>query len=201
MSTRAMVERSKQVKSLGYTGLHAFLFVDHADAAKGSLRELLADAWHHCHFESGQVLFAHEFVGPFLGFAHLRAAKDDLEGLEGLLEELRDRGVGCSVAIETRGYVNTQGTPMSVKRMPCEVVGLVKIWTKRKRTRRVLQSLGDNLGPQFRGASLVVGDFDILLEVQATKLLPLARLVNRRVRDWPGVERIEAGFADMRNEP
>lgn len=83
MSTRAMVERSKEMKSLGYTGLHAFLFVDHADAASGSLREVLANAWHHSHFENGQVLFAHEFVGPFLGFAHLRAAKDDLEGLEG----------------------------------------------------------------------------------------------------------------------
>lgn len=109
--------------------------------------------------------------------------------------------MGCSVAIETRGYVNPQGMPMSVKRLPCEVVGLVKIWTERKRTRRVLQSLGDTLGPQFRGASVVAGDFDILLEVQATKVRPLARLVNERVRDWPGVVRIEAGFADMRNEP
>ena len=40
MSTRAMVERSKEMKSLGYTGLHAFLFYDHADAASGSLREV-----------------------------------------------------------------------------------------------------------------------------------------------------------------
>ncbi len=201
MSERATAERSKQMKSLGYTGLHAFLFVDHVDPASGSVRQVLADIWHHAHFENGHVLFAHDFVGPFLGFAHLRAAKDDLEGLEGLVEELQLRGVRCQLAIETRFYQSPQGVPMAVKRMPCEVVGLVKIWTKKRRAHRVLQSLGDELGPQFRGASGVSGDFDVLLEVQAPKLRPLARMVQERVRDWPGVARIEAGFADLRNEP
>jgi len=201
MSEKSLAERSKLTKSLGYTGLHAFLFVDEVDEASGSVSEVLAHAWHHAHFENGHVLFAHEFVGPFIGFAHLRTARDDLEGLEGLVEELRSQGVSGRVAIETRIYTSPEGTPMSVKRLPCEVVGLVKIWTKKRRSRRVLKSLGNELGPRFRGVSGVVGDFDILLEVQAAKLRPLARMVQERVRDWPGVVRIEAGFADMRNEP
>ena len=92
--------------------------------------------------------------------------------------------------------------PTSVKRLPCEVRRLGQdLDGKEANPARSSKPRRHPGSPSSVARAVVAGDFDILLEVQATKVRPLARLVNERVRDWPGVVRIEAGFADMRNEP
>jgi hypothetical protein len=204
MASKAAAKKSGHKKKLDYSGLHAFLFVDHVAPKAGTVRDVMMKIWKKPSFENGQVLFAHDFVGPFLGFAHLRAEDDDLESMERLVAELQDEGARCTLATEVGVYQNgpqAKGT----KRSGCEIVGLVKIWTNVS-PREVVQSLGDDelgenvLGGRFRGASLVLGDFDVLLEVQDSTFEPLAQTVLEIVRGWAGVERIEAGFADLRNE-
>jgi len=197
MATERAAKKSGDTGDLDYTGSHAFLFVDHVDPQAGTVRDVMMSIWKGEPFANGSVLFAHDFVGPFLGFAHLRA--EDLEGMEKLVAELQGLGVRCALASEVGVYKS--GTQLKgTKRSGCEIVGLVKIWTDGS-PRKVVQSLGDDdLGGQFRGASLVVGDFDVLLEVQDSTFGPLARTVRKTVRRWPRVDRIEVGFADLRNE-
>ena len=190
----------KSKAKLNYKGLHSFLFVDHVTegkSARGAMEKIASFVP-----TSGNVLFAHGFVGSFLGFAHLQVAQDDLEAMERLFADLQVMaGVGCSLAHETSVYEGPFG-PAGPKRYPCEIVALIKIWVARGTTpAKVRDSLGKQVGPAFRGVSTVTGEFDILLELQDSEFIPLTEVVQNKIRTWPGVARTEVAYADMRNEP
>lgn len=145
-----------------YTGLHAFVFVREVDPGTnvrdvvGALREL----------GRPQVRFAAETVGTYIGFAHVRT--ETLGELQDLIVgELWERGVHCDHCVE--GGVAQVGTRKAgAKRSTPEIIGLVRVRTRRGAIQDVLDAMADENGPlraTFRGASIVFGDFDILLQL------------------------------------
>ena len=72
----AKKKKKKKEPSDWYTGLHAFVFLDHAPEGMHTrdivvtLRNLSEDA-----DTSGTVIFASEFVGAYPAFAHVRVAR------------------------------------------------------------------------------------------------------------------------------
>ena len=180
----------------GYTGLHAFVFIDrvaHGDTPRNvvaRLRELGGPP-------TGPVFFAAEVVGKYLAFAHLRVEEeDDLAGLLDLISgELWERGVHCSYCIEGDVYRHPITTMVSgTKRSTPEIIALVSIVVERGRVHEVLERLGEVAG--FKGASVVSGDFDILLQLGGDTL---SDVLGNAMTDLQGVEGVvhtSTAFAD-----
>lgn len=154
---------SQRESEFDYTGLHAFVFIDHvpeADSPYSVAKELRKMGGP----PDGPVMFASDVVGSYLAFAHLRVEEGDLSGLQDLISgELRQRGVRCRYSIETRAYTDPSGRVVGTKRSTPEIIGLVSVVVEAGQVDHVLEQLG-RLGA-FRGASVITGDFDILLQL------------------------------------
>jgi hypothetical protein len=146
-----------------YTGLHAFVFIDHVPEGDTprSLAEKLRGMGRP---PEGPVMFASDAVGPYLAFAHLRVEEDDLAGLQDLISgALWERGVHCRHCVETKVYTDPSERVIGTKRSTPEIIGLVSIVVEPGRVDDVLEQLGRVKA--FKGASVVTGDFDILLQL------------------------------------
>ncbi len=146
-----------------YTGLHAFVFIDRVPEGD-TPRSLVERLRGMGRPPEGPVLFASDAVGPYLAFAHLRVEEDDLSALQDLISgELWERGVHCRYCVETRVYTDPAERLIGTKRSTPEIIGLVSIVAETGRVDEVLEHLGRISA--FKGASVVTGDFDILLQL------------------------------------
>jgi len=139
--------------------LHAFVFVTHTDDpginASGLVKKLAG-----LKPTAGQVRWAGTFVGDYIVLAHIQAS--DLDHLQDFIEgELWDAGVRCTFAIEI------QKAGKGTKRSTPEFIALVSILTERGRAYEALEWLDEHQDDiaGFKGASLLLGDVDILLQL------------------------------------
>ena len=162
----------KKEPSDWYTGLHAFVFLDHAPEGTRTrdvvltLRDLAPDRT-----TTGKVIFASEFVGAYRAFAHVRVDDDDGQGLKRLQKyiagPLWDAGARCTYATESAVAVTSAGKK-GAKRGSPGIIGLTRIKVKRSKAEDVwtqLVGLIEGDPETFVGASIVDGDFDILLQL------------------------------------
>lgn len=189
------------------TGTHAYLFFGRRS---GSLRETIdalrasmpggsgagpAAEW----AERGwSALSAAEFVGPYPAFAHLRA-EGDLASLQDFVAALRDRhGVASELAVAGPSYVSPSGTTMMTKAKKCAIVAIVKVWVRKGTVERMLNTLADRLGDVFKGATVVYGTCDILLELGAQELEPVLAAALGPLQQIEDVVRTETAVSDFR---
>lgn len=192
---------SKEEEDYGYTGLHAFVFIDRIHGARtpaevvAGLRALGAPP-------EGPVIFASEFVGPYLAFAHLRVEEDDLSALQDLITgDLWEQGVRCHYCLEAGVYTNPVTFQVGgTKRATPEIIGLVSIVVERGRVQEVLNALGGTeeteAVPGFKGASVVTGDFDILLQLGGDELRPVLESAAGALQGIDGIVHTSTAFAD-----
>jgi hypothetical protein len=170
-------KKKKNEPSDWYSGLHAFVFLDHAPEGMhtrdivGTLRDLPEDPE-----TPGTVIFASEFVGAYPAFAHVRVPDDDGEGLRRLQHfiagPLWNAGARCKYATESKVAITDDGKK-GAKRGSPGIIGLVQIKVKRSKAEDVWTELESRIQAQpttYVGASMVDGDFDILLQLGGATL-------------------------------
>ncbi|HET9723256.1 MAG TPA: Lrp/AsnC ligand binding domain-containing protein [Actinomycetota bacterium] len=179
-----------------YTGLHAFVFVDHVSETDSPievvnrLRNELKGP------PEGPVMFAGDVVGAYQAFAHLRVEEGDLSGLLDLINgPLREQGVRCKYAVETGVYKDGERV-IGTKRGTPEFIGLVSVEVKHGMIDSVLKELGKL--PAFRGASIVTGDFDILLQLGGETLDEVLQAGMGALQQIDGIKRTSTALLDGR---
>ena len=177
-----------------YTGLHAFVMVDHVDPNL-HVANVVADLNAIDMGDKGKVIFASTFVGDYVAFAHVRVGeKHGLAGLQDFIEgELWKAGVRCKWAVEVGVYMAgpmMQGT----KRMTPEIIALVGIRVKHGHAKRVMRRLGELKG--FKGASFVLGDFDIILQLGGDTLDEVVKPTLGKLQRIPGIVSTSTAVAD-----
>jgi len=179
-----------------YEGLHAFAFIRGVEPGT-RLREAVAALRAEEAPDRGPILFASEVVGPYVGFIHLAA--DGLPELQATIAELVwARGLHAEHAVEWRVY-EAGGTMFGPKRWSPGFIALVRVWTEPGEALEVLGRLGEELGPPgglFKGASVVFGDFDVLLQLGSDEdLAAVTDPVLGRLHRIEGITRTETSFA------
>jgi hypothetical protein len=165
-------KKRKKEPSDWYSGLHAFVFLDHAPEGMHmrdivlTLRDLPEDS-----DTPGTVIFASEFVGAYPAFAHVRVPDDDGQGLRRLQHFIAGpmwtAGARCTYATESKVAQTTDGKK-GAKRGSPGIIGLVRIKVRRSKADHVWSELESRIQDQpdtYVGASMVDGDFDILLQL------------------------------------
>jgi DNA-binding Lrp family transcriptional regulator len=184
---------SDVVDELDYTGLHAFVFIREVDPG-ANIRAVIEAVRG---FGPPRVRFAAEVVGSYLGFAHVRT--ETLAEMHDLIAgDLWDRGVHCSHNIEKD--VARQGERLvGAKRSTPEVIALSRVRTRTGALYDVLDTMAAEHGPlrrTFRGASVVFGDFDILLQLGAASYEEVADDAANALQSIDGIVGTDTAFID-----
>jgi hypothetical protein len=183
-----------------YTGLHAFVFIDEVDPGT-NIRTVIDALRAFGPPPEGPVMFASEMVGSYLGFAHIRVDDDDLAGLQDLIAgELWDRGAHCKHCVEV-DYAQDGPTFKAVKRATPEVIAIVRARVARGRLSDVLDELIDEEGPvaaTFKGASVVTGDADLLIQLGADDLQTVVGDVYGPLQTIDWITHTDSAFTDAR---
>jgi len=184
-----------------YEGVHAFLFIREVDPGD-SIRAIVARLNERglVNKDEGPVFFASDFVGAFKGFVH--AGADDLTALLNLLAgALWDAGVHCEPTLEGTVSGTDVALPLGPKRQSPPYCALVRIDLRRDPSVDplvVLSRLRDV--SLFQGASVVFGDFDILLELGAEDYDSLTEAVRNWAKDFPEVERSRSALTHVSSD-
>ena len=184
-----------------YTGVHTFVFIDHVPPDK-NVRDVMKELRRRGPDpERGPVMFASEFVGPYIAFAHLRTEEEEGRELANVQEliagTLWDLGVHCNYASETQAATTSSGKK-GAKRGSPGIIGLVRISVRPKRFDAVWEdviALLDDDPDHFRGASEVQGDLDILVQVSG-ETFDDAKAAAAQLREIKGVADMDTAFAD-----
>jgi hypothetical protein len=181
-----------------YTGLHAFGFLEGADGSAdevmGALREMGAPP-------DGPVIWSGSFVGDYQGLVHVRVD-------EGALGELQDlisgpffaRGFRGRWAIEARPAKRrgqnsgTSALFVGVKRGTQEIIAISALRVMPERLDGVLDEAQGFA--TFRGASLVFGKADVLVQLGADDWSTIATSVEVDVQGLDGVVSASTAFCD-----
>lgn len=180
----------------GYSGLHAFAFVEHVD--EGTTPEaVVTEVLNLGSPPDGPVVFASTFVGNYVAFVHVRA--EDLAALQDTIDrDLWPAGVHTKWSVESDYYreqTNAGAVMMGAKRKSPELIALSQVRVQRGRIGSVLKALRPIDG--FVGASVVSGDFDILLQTGGDTFEDVATSLNE-VQKIDGILRTSTAFADGR---
>jgi DNA-binding Lrp family transcriptional regulator len=142
-----------------YTGLHAFLFIDHVEPSKtaeqvvGALRAK----------GKPPIMYASTFVGDYVAFAHVRVRK--LRELQDLIEDtIWEAGARCTWAVESP--IQTHG----VKRRSPGLIALTRIKIRSGSADGARETLVAERGPGFVGASVITGEYDIVLQMTGSSI-------------------------------
>jgi hypothetical protein len=181
-----------------YTGLHAFLFIDSVDPGQ-NIRDVIDRLRAHGPPPDGPVMFASEMVGGYLGFAHLRTEtlaelQDEIAG------ELWSRGAHCAHCVEA-GVAQVGARLKGAKRSTPEVIALVRVRTSPGWLGHVLDAMADESGllrHTFKGASVIFGDFDILLQLGGDSFERVAGDVYGPLQSIEGIVSTDTAFTDAR---
>jgi hypothetical protein len=180
-----------------YSGMHAFGFLQGVstspDEVIGAIRELGEPP-------GGPVIFAGAFVGDYEGFVHVRA--EDLGSLQrAISDQLHGAGFRGFWAIEQRvaeKQVQTdEGTVMlkvGVKRGTEEVIAISALRVKPGKLDDVLEAVKSI--STFRGASVVFGQADILLQLGDADFDVVATSVADEVQAVQGLASASTAFCD-----
>jgi hypothetical protein len=173
------------------TGLHAFLFIDHV--AEGTTPEQVVEKLRN--IGKPPIMYASTFVGEFQAFAHIRVELTGREGI-GQLQDLIDSAILPAGARCTYG-VEAHVTTLGAKRKSPGLIVLTRI--KVMPDTDLLEqrnALLDDPTPGFVGASLMSGDWDLLLQTTGDEIDEAYDNVRAAVGRISGVVRTSTSFAD-----
>jgi DNA-binding Lrp family transcriptional regulator len=169
-----------------YSGLHAFLFIDHVEPGKTA--EQVVEALR----AKGKppVMYASTFVGDYVAFAHVRV--ETLAELQDLIEgTVWEAGARCAWSLESTT------TTAGAKRKSPGLIALTRIKMHpgsiddaRERLARNGQETG------FVGASVITGEYDILLQMTGASPEDVKGRIQAVLSDIDGVKRTSTAFAD-----
>jgi hypothetical protein len=168
-----------------YTGLHAFLFIDHVEPGKSA--EEVVEALR----AKGKppIMYASTFVGEFVAFAHARVRR--IGELQDLIEDtIWPAGARCTWAIETG--ITTRGA----KRKSLGLVALTRIKMRHGTEDAAREKLVEDDRPGFVGASVITGEHGILLQMTGDSVDDVKGNVRNALSDVEGVIRTSTSFAD-----
>jgi hypothetical protein len=169
-----------------YTGLHAFLFIDHVEPGKTA--EEVVEALR----AKGKppIMYASTFVGEFVAFAHARVRR--IGELQDLMEDtIWPAGARCTWAIEDGG-ITTRGA----KRKSLGLVALTRIKMRHGTEDAAREKLVQDDRPGFVGASVISGEHGILLQMTGDSVDDVKGNVRNALSDVEGVIRTSTSFAD-----
>jgi DNA-binding Lrp family transcriptional regulator len=191
------------------TGIHAFWFVDGVvggarldDVIREGLIPLIPEGPRgrddDQRFSRPTVLSAASYIGAYGALVHLWAPPDALAELQDFITEpLGDLQLTGTFALQASRYERVGGpTAYGMKLKKCDVVAIVRVWAEHGRLDDILAQTSDL--PGFNGAAMVFGDFDILVEVDASTFEEAAGTALARLPKIEGVVRTETAFADYR---
>jgi hypothetical protein len=185
-------------KGFDYTGLHAFVFIDAVDPG-ANIRGVIDALREFGPPPDGPVMFASEMVGSYLGFAHVRA--ESLAELQDLIAgPLWERGAHCSHCLEA-GVATVGPRMQGAKRSTPEVIALVRVRTEAGALGSVLDAVADPEGPlsgTFKGASVMFGEFDILLQLGGDSFEAVAADAYGPLQTIAGITATDTAFTDAR---
>jgi hypothetical protein len=183
-----------------YTGLHAFGFLEGADApadeVMATIRELGTPP-------DGPVIWAGSFVGDYDGLVHVRVQDGGLGALQDLIAgEFFSRGFRGRWAIEVRPAKDpaqsggTVARYVGVKRGTQEIIAISSLEVRPGALDHVMNQLHGIT--TFRGASVVFGGADILLQLGDADYATVATSVEVEVQRVDGITGASTAFCDGR---
>jgi Lrp/AsnC ligand binding domain len=174
------------------TGLHAFLFIDHV--AEHTTPEQVVEKLRN--LGKPPIMYASAFVGEFQAFAHIRVELTGREGI-GQLQDLIDTAILPTGARCTYG-VESHVQPLGAKRKSPGLIVLtrikVSIDTDVVAARDTL--ISEPLSSGFVGASVMSGDWDMLLQTTGESIDEAHDNVRSALERISGVVRTSTSFAD-----
>lgn len=171
-----------------YSGLHAFLFIDHVEPGKTA--EEVVEALR----ARGKppVMYASTFVGDYIAFAHVRV--ESLGDLQDLIEgTVWEAGARCAWSLESN--TSTAGA----KRKSPGLIALTRIKMHPGSMEGVRDRLAENAdAPEtgFVGASEITGEYDILLQMTGSDIEDVQTKIRAILSDVDGVKGTSTAFAD-----
>jgi hypothetical protein len=181
-----------------YSGLHAFGFLVGKDARPNEVVLRIRELGEPPH---GPVIWAGSFAGDYSAMVHVRVEQGALGSLQDLIEgDFWDAGLRGRWAIEARAARTTiDGTAeryVGVKRGTQEVIAISAVRVARGTLDSVLEQVPDI--STFRGASIVYGDADVLLQLGAGEFGDVAASVERELQAVHGIVHTSTAFCDGR---
>ena len=169
-----------------YSGLHAFLFVDHVEPPKTP--EDVVEALR----AKGKppVMYASTFVGDYVAFAHVRV--ESVAELQDLIEgTVWDAGARCAWSIESATAA------LGAKRRSLGLIALTRIKMHPGSIDEARDRLAEN-PPEtgFVGASVITGAYDILLQMTGASPEDVKAKIQAILSGVDGVKRTSTAFAD-----
>ena len=180
-----------------YSGLHAFGFVlgkgIRPNEVVARMRELGAPP-------DGPVIWAGSFAGDYSAMAHVRVEHGALGSLQDLIEgDFWDAGLRGRWAIEARAAertINGSAQRVGVKRATQEIIAISAVRVAPGSLDSVLEQVPEISA--FRGASVVYGEADVLLQLGADKFADVAASVETEVQAVHGIVHTSTAFCDGR---
>jgi hypothetical protein len=182
-----------------YSGLHAFGFLDSRRARPS---EVVAAMRALGEPPDGPVMWAGTFVGDYSAMVHIRVGEGSLGSLQGLVDgDFWDAGLRGRWAIEARPATTTAAggnvaRKVGVKRGTQEIIAISAVRVAPGSLDPVLARLPDI--STFRGASVVYGDADVLLQLGADTFGDVADSVEKEVQGIDGLVHTSTAFCDGR---
>jgi DNA-binding Lrp family transcriptional regulator len=169
-----------------YSGLHAFLFIDHVEPGKTA--EQVVEALR----ARGKppVMYASTFVGDYVAFAHVRV--ETLGELQDLIEgTVWEAGARCAWSIESHTGM------LGAKRKSPGLIALTRIKMHPGSIDDARDRLAENPPESgFVGASVITGEYDILLQMTGSSPEDVKEKIQGVLSDVDGVKRTSTAFAD-----
>jgi DNA-binding Lrp family transcriptional regulator len=176
-----------------YTGLHAFGFLG---GSQNSPRDVVDQMRQLGAPPEGPVVWAGTFVGDFSAMVHVRVEGEDLGALQDLIEgTFWGLGFRTTWAIEARS-ASTGAQFHGVKRGTQEIIAISALRVEPGSLDEVLEDVQDIDG--FRGASVVYGRADVLVQFGGESFREVALAVERDLQKVDGIVHSSTAFCDGR---
>jgi DNA-binding Lrp family transcriptional regulator len=184
--TDDMAEDMTEGHPADYTGLHAFLFIDHVEPGKTVeevVRELRAKG-------KPPIMYASTVVGDYQALVHARVRR--LGELQDLIEDtIWPSGARCTWGVESR--IGTFGA----KRKSLGLIALTRIKMRHgseDEARTKLVTRPHKTG--FVGVSKITGEHGLLLQMTGDSIDDAEANIRNALSDVEGVLRTSTAFAD-----
>ena len=170
-----------------YTGVHSFLFIDQVQ--EGTTPEKVVERLRLV--GKPPIMYASAFVGDFVAFAHVRT--ETLGELQDLIDgTIWEAGARCTWGLES------PITTLGAKRRSPGLIALTRIKMRPGTADEARASLVEGSGaPGFVGASVLTGEYDILLQMTGDSLDDAkSNIMNALEPIRQHVKRTSTAFAD-----
>jgi len=178
-----------------YTGLHAFGLLTGGARPPAEVMDSLRALGRP---PQGPVIWSGTFVGDYLGLVHARV--ESLGELQDLIEgPFWEAGMRGKWALERRvaeERTDAVARPIGTKRSTPEFIAIASVTVERGSLQSVLDAVVDV--STIRGASVVFGEADLLVQLGADNFDDVAASVEEELQAIEGIVHTSTAFSDGR---